>query len=274
MSRDLELEQQIDAYIKGKLTEEEAQRLWEELLKNPEYIELLNTELGIKSILAEQSASNSDDDANDDVEEAGIVYSIRKYKSWIAAAASVAILVVAVNFLQFDNTKNITAAFEDINPRENLSSAQIMRSQKAGLTPADSLLNKGFEAAVAGDLNKALQTYNQIIEKYGDHPAAVQAFLNKGIIQYNSGDFKKAIVSFNSVLDNVEDKQVVKEKAFWYLGNAYINTDSLDEARDAIHDAYAMDGIYRKPAFRLLRKLDYELGNIDFDNFEQQMKNN
>ncbi len=33
MSRDLELEQQIDAYIKGKLTEEEAQRLWEELLK-------------------------------------------------------------------------------------------------------------------------------------------------------------------------------------------------------------------------------------------------
>jgi tetratricopeptide (TPR) repeat protein len=274
MSRDLELEKQIDAYVMGKLTEEEAQELWEKLLKNPEYIELLNTELGVKSILDKRSASNSDTDTPN-AEEANILYTIQKYKNWVVAAATVAVLVVAVNILQVDTNQNLKdLSLKEINTRENLSSAQIMRSQKAELTPADSLLNKGFEAAVAGDINKALQTYNEIIEKYGDQPAAVQAYLNKGIIQYNSGDFEEAINSFDAVLDNVEEKPIVKEKAYWYLGNAYLNTDSLSEARDAIHSAFSMDGIYRKPAFRLLRKLDYELGNIDFDNFEQQMKEN
>jgi hypothetical protein len=56
------------------------------------------------------------------------------------------------------------------------------------------------------------------------------------------------------------------------MGNAYINLEKLKEARDAIHHTYTMDGIYRKPALRLLKKLDHKLGNVDFDNFEQQMK--
>lgn len=270
MSRDLELEKQIDAYIKGKLSEEEAQKLWEKLLQHPEYIELLETELGIKSIMEKRS---SDIDDNSSASESGVIYSLQKYGKWMAAAAAVAILVVAVNILQVDTNQAIKdSAEKSFNLAENLSSAQIMRDQKSDIAPADSLLNRGFEAAISGEVSQAVEMYDEIIEKYGDQPAAVQAYLNKGIIQYNSGSFGKSIKSFQAVLKNVDDKAVVEEKAYWYLGNAYINIEKLDDAREAIHSAYAMDGIYRKPAFRLLRKLDYELGNIDYDNFEQQMK--
>ncbi|MDZ7682902.1 MAG: tetratricopeptide repeat protein [Fodinibius sp.] len=152
-----------------------------------------------------------------------------------------------------------------------MSSAQILRSQKRKIAPADSLLNRGFEAAISGDVEKALNYYNQIIEDYKDEPAAVKAYLNKGIIQYNSGSFEESISSFEAVLDNVSKKPIVREKAYWYMGNAFINIDELKKAREAIHTTYAIDGIYRKPAFRLLKKLDHELGNVDFDNFEQQM---
>lgn len=50
MQRDLELEKQIDAYLKGNLSEDEALKLWERLFKDPDYIQLMKTELALKSI--------------------------------------------------------------------------------------------------------------------------------------------------------------------------------------------------------------------------------
>lgn len=272
MSRDLELEKQIDAYIKGKLNEEQAQKLWEQLLQRPDYIELLNTELGVKSIVEKGGASHEKGEASS-AEENTFIYTLKQSKKWIAAAAAVVILVVAVNILQVDTQQTLEElALKDINIAENLSSAQILRSQKMDITPSDSLLNRGFEAAISGDMDQAITVYNTIIEEYGDKPAAVQAFLNKGIIQYNNGSFSESIASFKAVLNKVESKPIVREKAHWYMGNAYINLEKLKEARSEIQKTYAMDGIYRKSAFRLLKKLDDELGNGDSGNFEQQIK--
>ena len=272
MSRDLELEQQIDAYIKGKLSEKEADELWEKLLLRPDYLELLETELSVKSILEDRAVEKTS--TNDSkAEERAAIYSLRKSWKWIAAAASVAILVVAINFLQLDTNQKITElAIGDISISENITSAPVMRSQKSEMTPADSLLNRGFEAAISGHVSKAMKVYDKIIAEYGAEPAAVQAHLNKGIIQYNSGDFKTSISSFEQVIANVKERAVSEEKAYWYMGNAYMNLEQLEKARKAIHQTYAMDGIYRQPAYRILRKLDHELGNTDFDNFDQQMK--
>jgi len=275
MSRDLELEKKIDAYIKGKLTEEQALQFWEKLLERPDYIELLETELGLKSIFEDRASSNPADNDIASAEEQSIVYSIQRYWKWMAAAAVVIVLVVAVNILRINTSQNLkNLAVKNIQLAENLSSARILRSQSAGLSVADSLLNAGFEAAISGNVDEALAMYNKIIKEYEGEPAVVKAYLNKGIIQYNNGKFDHSISSFKQVLDKVNKKNpILREKALWYMGNAYINTDRLKQARDAIHDVYAMDGIYRHAAFRLLKKLDYKLGNIDFDNYNQQMKN-
>ena len=272
MSRDLELEKQIDAYIKGNLNEEQAHKLWEQLLQRPDYIELLNTELGVKSIVEERKA-NQEKTGTSSAEEHTLIYTLKQSKKWIAAAAAVVVLVIAVNILQVDTQQTLEElALKDINIAENLSSAQILRSQKTDITPSDSLLNRGFEAAISGDMDQAITMYNKIIEEYGNKPAAVQAFLNKGIIQYNNGNYSESIASFEAVLKKVESKPVVREKAHWYMGNAYINLEKLKEARTEIKKTYAMDGIYRKSAFRMLKKLDDELGNVDSGNFEQQIK--
>lgn len=269
MSRDIELEQKIDAYVKGKLTEEEAQKLWGKLLQHPEYIELLKTELGVRSILAKRSSNDNSTSA----EESSIIYSIQYSWKWMAAAAAVAILVVSINFFQLDTNKSLQSEVPGkFNLAENLASAEVFRSQKTETLPADSLLNRGFEAAISGNISKAIAAYDKIISKYSTESAATKAYLNKGIIQYNSGGFGESIASFKAVIDRNTEREVLEEKAYWYLGNAYINIEQLEKAREAIHKVYSMDGIYRKPSFRLLKKLDYQLGNVDFDNFEGQIK--
>lgn len=268
MERDLELEKKIDAYIKGKLSEEEARELWKQLLLHPEYIDLLETELGLRSILSDRASDENSDESG--VQESALIYSLQKSWKWLAAAASVAILVVAINLLQLDTNQSINKlAVNQIDISSHLLSAPVLRSQKDSISPADSMLNRGFQAAISGDISKALNIYEQIIEKHSDNPAAVKAHLNTGIIQYNSENYRDAISSFKQVVGQVKEDPVSKEKAYWYLGNAYMHINKLQEARDAIHEAYTMKGIYRQPAYRILQKLDHELGNKDFDKLEQ-----
>jgi len=272
MSRDLELEKRIDAYVKGKLDEEQAMELWEDLLERPDYIELLETELGLKSIF-EQRANNDNDKRKNtsSAEEESVIYSLQKYWKWMAAAAAIVILIVSVNILQRNTDQSLNnLAVKKFKLAETLSSAKILRSQMSRLSPADSLLNRGFEAALSGDVDKALATYDKIIDGYSDDPAVVKAYLNKGLIQYNGKKYQQSISSFEHVLDKVSDNNpILAEKAYWYLGNAYIHIDQLKEARDAIHNVYIMDGIYRKSANRVLKKLDYKLSNMHSDDGNQ-----
>src|SRR5699024_6974530 len=126
---------------------------------------------------------------------------------------------------------------------ENLISASVLRSEhRQQIAPEDSLLNLGYKAAVDGELSKAIRFYNTIVTEYPTKPTAIQAYLNKGIINFNEGSFSDAITSFQAVTNKAQPESFIKEKGYWFLGNAYINIDRLDSARAAILEAYHMDG--------------------------------
>jgi hypothetical protein len=54
------------------------------------------------------------------------------------------------------------------------------------------------------------------------------------------------------------------------MGNALANIGDFSNARVAIQKAYTMGRIYQEDAFKLQKRLDYELGKIDLDEFKQQ----
>lgn len=259
MARNIELEKQIDAYIKGQLDDQQAQKLWERLLENPEYIELLNTEIGVRSILTEEIDQSNEGNAD----RHALIHTLQNSWKWVVGVAAVVIIAVAINVLELDSQQSLDElALKNINLSENLASAPTLRSaQQKQQTPSDSLLNLGFKAAISGDISKAVKLYDLIIMKHADQPAVVQAYLNKGIIQFNDGNFEGAIASFKQVTDKSEQQSFILEKGYWYLGNAYVNTDSLSRANEAIQKVYSMKGIYYKPAIDLLKKLDEKLGN-------------
>jgi tetratricopeptide (TPR) repeat protein len=86
--------------------------------------------------------------------------------------------------------------------------------------------------------------------------------MNLGILFYNSGEYESARTHFQSIteIENIEDHQ--KEKSWWFLGNALLNLDQPRAAREAVFNAYSMNGRYQSAALSLLKKLDVRLGNI------------
>lgn len=254
-SRDIELEKKIDAYIKGELSPEEVDDLWVELLKKPEYIDLLETEIDIKRLYEERQKKERP------------VY----YLKWIAAAAAVILIVVAINFFATHSQKSIQEWTQtEITLSENLASAPVTRSATEVASP-DSMLNIGFKAAVEGNIERAKEIYNSILQQYDDPVVVSKAYLNLGILQYNSGNFETSIESFSNAIAINQNDRLLTERAYWYMGHAYINTNQLKEARSAIQQAYNLGEIYKDEAFKMLKRLDYELGNIDYDNFEEQI---
>lgn len=261
-SRDLDLEKRIDSYVKGQLSANEAEELWVSLLLRPDYIELLETELCVKQIIEEQAA-----DSQKNMPVRPIAF-LRKSLShswkWMAAAASILILIIAINFYQVEKGDTIEDLIPaEINLAENLASPEVMRSREMNPSSVDSLLNLGFKEAILGNVDKARGFYKEVIENYNNNANVSMAYLNLGIIEYNAKKYKEASVAFKDAIQRVDKDRILKEKAFWFLGNAYINLDLLEDGREAIFSAYIMDGIYRNPSSRLLGKLDQKLGNSD-----------
>ena len=256
-SRDIQLEQAIDAYLKGKLSEQEVEELWVELLQKPEYIALLETEIDVKRVYKAKQQQDT---------------STNTYWKWIAAAAAIAILVISINVLSDNTPKPIEEWTKaEITLSENLASAEVTRSATK-ISSSDSLLNAGFKAAIEGDTNQAIGIYKNIINRYNDTGIISKAYLNLGIIQYNFGEYSYGIESFKKAITIAQDNPLLKEQSYWYMGNAFINIDQLEEARTAVRQAHSLGQIYKDEAFKLLKRLDYELGYIDADNFERQIQ--
>ncbi|MCH2449275.1 MAG: tetratricopeptide repeat protein [Gracilimonas sp.] len=253
--RELEIRQRIDAYIKGQLNEEEIQELWNEFAKNPELLDVLELEVNVKAII-EQKARQADQGSK--------IYKLPRW-IWHAAAAAAIIIVALVQLFRVDTPANIDQfVVQQINPSE-IETSDSVRDKDMRITTADSLLNLGFEAIISGNEDRALELFNEVISNYGEEPYGSKAFLNKGIILYNKGDYNSAILAFREAAERVEDSRMITEKAYWYLGNALVNIGELEAAQEAVFRAYQLDGVFRNPTFRLLKKLRDDLGTSDYE---------
>ncbi|MGN8225564.1 tetratricopeptide repeat protein [Gracilimonas sp. BCB1] len=263
-SRETEIRQQIDAYIKGQLSEEEIQALWNEFAKNPELLDVLEVEVNVKELIEREALTSKPETGS---------ATIRKLPSytWHVAAAAVFVIIALVQIFRIETPTEIDQfVVNRIGPDQVETSDGVRAAKDMRITTADSLLNLGFEAIVSGNKDRALELFDEVINRFDEEPYGSKAFLNKGIILYNESNYEEAISAFREAAERVEDSRMISEKAYWYLGNALVNVGELEEAQKAVFEAYQLDGIFRQPAFRLLKKLNDDLGSTDYEGFDAQ----
>ncbi|MDR9417126.1 MAG: tetratricopeptide repeat protein [Gracilimonas sp.] len=259
-SREIELRNKIDAYIKGSLSENEIQDLWNTFAKEPELLDILELEVNVKAAIEEEAQKQVNSSAA----------TIQKLPTWTwhAAAAAVIAVIALVQLFRIQTPTDMNQFLvQQIKPSQVEMADGIRAAKDMNITTADSLLNLGFEAIISGNDSRALELFDIVIEKYSQEPYGSKAYLNKGIVLYNDGDYESAVSAFRETLKRVEDSNMITEKAYWYLGNALVNLGQLEQAQEAVFNTYQMDGIFRNPAFRLLKKLSDDLGTTDYEEF-------
>lgn len=259
----IELQKRIDAYLNGDLSQKEIDELWADIIGNPDYYKYFETNIHLRQLYSKSKTSPSPSTTSDRQSSKIHILSPRWY--WYVAAAAILIIVLSVNLLKMNHQDSLDALSVKEISNSEIESPDIMRSDSGKTKKSDSLLNLGYHATITGDIKKAEDIYATIIDRYNNQSSTIQAHLNLGILKYNQKEYQLATDHFKTVikqLDNGSERRLL-EKAYWYLGNTYLNLKESDKAQRAIYNSWAINGIYRKPAERLLKEMDYEFSKAE-----------
>lgn len=250
--------EKIDLYIQGKLSQDEIDELWKIFLKHPEYYNWLETEVHLRSLIRKGKKPRFDPETGGPSNPS----TIHSYKGWFYAAAAAVVLALGLQFFSLQQPGSVPGLAVAEIEQSHLMGADVLRS---GSEPNESIniaINNALATAYAGETARAIQQFKDILNQSPSEQQRARVEMNLGILMYNEGHYESAKTHFKSVteIEVLEDHQ--KEKSWWFLGNAYLNLDQPGKAREAVFNAYSLNGQFQAAALALLKKLDLRLGKI------------
>ncbi len=122
------------------------------------------------------------------------------------------------------------------------------------LRSGTSELNTDFVLALeyynTSDYEKAAILFKKVLDS--DPKNMQSAFLN-GVANFEDKNYPDAKQSFNIVINDKNNLFI--ETANWYLAMCYIKTNDIPSAINQLENIYKEDGIYKKEAKKIIRKL-------------------
>lgn len=234
-----ELESQIDLYINGKLSEEQVDELWAELIQDEYYLDYTKSVANLKAVIEKNRKENAK----------APIHRLRKVISY-GAAAAVALIIGVIGILNYTANNGAGNELEALTwmdygtVRNSEASSEILTDNEI-IRQAISLTNNGNTEEAISLLTEELTKVTKAVD-------VAEISLTLGSIQYNYGNYSEALVSFNRVVaqESVDDK--ILEKAWYYLGNTYIQLDDMSEAKLAFEHTIDYDQQYSRVAQRYL----------------------
>lgn len=123
-------------------------------------------------------------------------------------------------------------------------------AQRSASTESNILFTKALELYNTEDYEHAAILFSKVIE---NNPKDMQSMLLNGVANFENSKYPEAKESFNQVID--DNNNLFIDQAEWYLALCYIKTGESEKARFQLNTIKKGDGIYRKNARKILRKL-------------------
>lgn len=232
-----ELEKKIDLYVNGRLSQEEVEELWVELIQDEHHIDYLKTVANTKAVIESERSRTK-------------IFSLQN--TWRYAAAAVVVLLIGVlAVMNYPVTAEV-----DFDP---ISSIALDGYRSEAGVPGEGdhseVRRNALALANSGDVEAAIAILEEELTATEDPSWEAVLHLDIGSFHYNEGEFEQAIINFREVVSKDEVDILVLEKGYWYLGNAYFQLNELDEAEAAIQEAFNLNGSYRRVAQSALTAL-------------------
>lgn len=236
-NNDNDIKRRIDQYIEGQLSENEIDDLWAEIVQSQEHIDYLNTMANMRGAVEEKQKAKS-------------IRTVWMY----AAAAAIVVLIAIVGVMQFVNISDKPselAAIESIELDYYRSTDTIN-----GTSDRDKVIRTAIELYNKNRFEEAVSLLNQERANASDVNWIAELDITLGTFHYNEDKFEKAAYYFSDVLKYKGKIDVlVLEKAYWYLGNSYLQMNMLAKAESTMEKAYQLNGAYSRVAKSFLNAI-------------------
>lgn len=232
-----------EQFLNGTLPEEEMEALWIDWLEDPESMEMVKTEANVQELVRKTGSLSHIRGRG--AASASRVPAKGRWRSWMAAAA---ILLVAWMGYQWSGSSD----FDSVKPLAEIEMEVYRSAEPVG---ENSTVREAMELASQGQHQEAIQLIDQALLRVSEVQQRALLTLNAGSILYNLSRYEAASDRFVQVLAMEHDDRMVRERALWYLGNAYFQLNDLARAREAFQQTLEMNGSYRRVAERYLNAL-------------------
>lgn len=258
----IQILEKIDLYIRGKLSQEQIDELWKIFLQHPEAYQWLETEVHLKSLIRKGKKPQFEPETGGPSSRSAI----HTYKGWVYAAAAAVLLALGLQLFTLLQPASIPELAITSIGQSHLAGADVMRSGNETTGNIDVAINDALATAYEGEPERAIKKFREILRNNSlteQQQALVQ--MNLGILLYNNGRYELAKDQFETITNMEGLEEHLLEKTWWFLGNAYLNLHQPLEAREAVFNAYSLNGRFQSAARSLLKKLDIRIGNIPAD---------
>jgi len=238
-NRNIELEKRIEEYVDGRLSPQEVDELWAELINNEYYLDYMKSVASLKKI-GEERQRKSEEVSNEP-----------NKRVWLSAAAAVLLLIGSAALFSLS-----TETSEMIKPVSSIELDYYRSADGMATESVESdVVRRAISTANTGEVNAALSLLNQELEYTTTEIEQAELLITSGSILYNSGQFSDAIERFELAMNLDYDDVMLRERNYWYLGNAYFQVNQITEAKDVLEKAFELNGAYSRVAQSYLRAL-------------------
>jgi tetratricopeptide (TPR) repeat protein len=226
------IEEKIDQYINGQLNQEEIDELWAELIQDGYHLDYLKTVANLKEAVKKRKQRQK-------------ARRMRRYWSYAAAA----VLALTIGIIGVFNLTDVSSDVT-VQPIQSIELDYYRSSEGTINDDANNrIIRDAITLANSGEFDQATSLLSNELQKAEEPQWIAELNLNLGSLYYNEGDYQQSVGFFKEVVDREASVDVLTvEKAYWYLGNAYFQLDELDQAKQNIEKAYALNGAYRRVA--------------------------
>ncbi|MFW6348212.1 MAG: tetratricopeptide repeat protein [Cyclonatronaceae bacterium] len=266
-----QMQQAIHAYVNGKMSEQEEEQFWEELIEQPAYFDYLRLEASLKKLHEQKkghlfSGPDTEDPPTENEPPAKSGFS--GYLSWMVAAAAVAALVISVNILRVSGPLGERAepapmaSADAITPP--LASIDVLYFEsidafrdEASSEAFTQLFDEALLAAFSNNDEKALRIYDELLQNFPDDERTAMVQLNAGIIYYNNEDYAAAEQRFENALRLAElhNDFMLQEKALWFKANAQLYGGHIAAASKTLEQTIDFQGSFESDAREALNMI-------------------
>lgn len=226
----LDLEDRIDLYVKGALSQPQIDDLWVDVIQN-DYLDYMKTAATVRKL-----------SAGINVTPIPLFRSDRTRRFTAAAAAA---LVIGIGTSMYYLTGSETApGFTPLSKIEY----SLLRSAETQSDEFENRLQAITVLALQGESTRAATELQSLLQGGLTAGQRSSALLSLAALRYNEGQLDLSLSDFQGLLADPTIDTALREKAAWYAANALIRLNRSSEADPYLQEVIQLDGVYKRAA--------------------------